>query len=176
MVKHILDTRAVDPNLDIRMMTKAMKEKFDKYWGESNLIMSIGAVLDPRFRMKLPFFCFPTLYPKEGESAENLTYLSNILNELYQEYVNADKANKKKEVGESSQLSSTDFDFIKDSSETPQGCQGLKTLKVKDVCLGAAVPVLFRHYSLVIPGPWMWDGYLSIITLISSNLGSNLGC
>ncbi|KAK1398022.1 hypothetical protein POM88_007885 [Heracleum sosnowskyi] len=31
------------------------------------------------------------------------------------------KANKKKEVGESSQLSSSDFDFIKDSSETPQG-------------------------------------------------------
>ncbi|KAK1357249.1 Fatty oxidation complex alpha subunit [Heracleum sosnowskyi] len=121
MIKHILDKRAVDPNLDIRMMTEAMKEKFDKYWGESNLVISIGAVLDPSFKKILPTFCFPTLYPKEGESAKNLTYLSNILNELYQEYVNADKANKKKEVGESSQLSSSDFDFIKDSSETPQG-------------------------------------------------------
>lgn len=114
MVKHILDKRALDPNLHIRMMTEAMKEKFDKYWGESNLITSIGVVLDPRFKMKLPTFCFPTLYPKEGESDRNLNYLSNILNELYQEYVNVDKANKRKEVSESSQVSSSDYDFIKD--------------------------------------------------------------
>ncbi|XP_074373757.1 zinc finger BED domain-containing protein RICESLEEPER 2-like [Apium graveolens] len=122
MVKHILDKRALDPNLHIRMMTEAMKEKFDKYWGECNLVMSIGVVLNLRFKLKLPTFCFPTLYPKEGESDRNLSYLSNVLNELYQEYVTADKANKKEEVGESSsQLSSSDFDFNDDPSDTPQG-------------------------------------------------------
>ncbi|KAK1386624.1 zinc finger BED domain-containing protein RICESLEEPER 2-like [Heracleum sosnowskyi] len=121
MVKHILDKRAIDHNLDIRMMTEAMKDKFDKYWGESNLIMSIGAVLDPRFKLILPTFCFPTLYPKEDDSDKNLKYLSNILNELYQEYVTADRAKKKTDVGESSQVSSSNFDFTKDSSETPQG-------------------------------------------------------
>lgn len=121
MVKHILDKRATDPNLHIREMTEAMKEKFDKYWGESNLVMSIGAVLDPRFKMKLPTFCFPTLYPKEGESDRNLTYLSNVLNDLYQEYVNEDKVSKKKEIGQTSGISSCDYDFVMDTSETPQG-------------------------------------------------------
>ncbi|KAK1367686.1 hypothetical protein POM88_033778 [Heracleum sosnowskyi] len=83
--------------------------------------MSIGAVLDPRFKLILPTFYFPTLYPKEDDSDKNLKYLSNILNELYQEYVSADRAKKKIDVGESSQVLSSNYDFTRDSSETPQG-------------------------------------------------------
>lgn len=59
LVKQVIDKKIVDPNLHIQEMARGMKLKFDKYWGETNLIMSIGAVMDPRFKMKLPTFCFP---------------------------------------------------------------------------------------------------------------------
>lgn len=34
-------------------MVNKMKIKFDKYWGECNLLMSIAVILDPRYKMKL---------------------------------------------------------------------------------------------------------------------------
>lgn len=43
--------------------------------------MSIGVVMDPRFKMKLLMFFFPA----EGEADRNIVYLTNVLNELYQE-------------------------------------------------------------------------------------------
>ena len=30
-----------------------MKDKFDKYWGDYNLLISMAAVLDPRIKMQL---------------------------------------------------------------------------------------------------------------------------
>nr|XP_017250905.1 PREDICTED: zinc finger BED domain-containing protein RICESLEEPER 2-like [Daucus carota subsp. sativus] len=159
LVKHILDKKAFDPNLHIREMTEAMKEKFDKYWGESNLVMSIGAVLDPRFKMKLPTFCFPTLYPKEGESERNLTYLSNVLNDLYHEYVKEDKAGKKKEIGESSDVTSADNEFNQNSSEVPQGLNDYE---------------IFIHASGAIQEPLKseLDDYLDILSIPMSTVAS----
>nr|KAJ0193565.1 hypothetical protein LSAT_V11C800433070 [Lactuca sativa] len=61
-----------------------MKEKFDKYWGECHLVMAIASVLDPRFRMKLVEFCFPTLYQN---SDENIKEVKNALYEMYSEYL-----------------------------------------------------------------------------------------
>lgn len=82
--------------------------------------MSIGAVMDPRFKMKLPAFCFPTLYPIASDAEKKLSYLANALNDLYLEYCREDKeANKKRH--ESSEMSSCDAKFMYEQRETPNG-------------------------------------------------------
>nr|XP_017250805.1 PREDICTED: zinc finger BED domain-containing protein RICESLEEPER 2-like [Daucus carota subsp. sativus] len=119
-VKQIIDKKAVDHNLHIREMARKMELKFEKYWGETNLVMLIGAVMDPRFKMKLPAFCFPTLYPIASDAEKNLSYLANALNDLYLEYCREDKeANK--ERYESSEMSSCDANSMYEQRETPKG-------------------------------------------------------
>ncbi|KAK1380345.1 hypothetical protein POM88_027089 [Heracleum sosnowskyi] len=70
------------------------------------MVMSIGAVMDPRFKMALPIFNFSTLYPKEGEAAKKLKYLRDVLAEIYQYYVAEDSKLKEINLQESDQLSS----------------------------------------------------------------------
>ncbi|KAK4382173.1 hypothetical protein Sango_2898000 [Sesamum angolense] len=48
-VKVLLDKKALENDIFIRDMVAKMKSKFDKYWGDSNLLISIAAVLDPRY-------------------------------------------------------------------------------------------------------------------------------
>nr|KAJ0195371.1 hypothetical protein LSAT_V11C700378870 [Lactuca sativa] len=83
-VKQTLDKGSLSTNDFIRDMVKKMKEKFDKYWGECHLVMAIAFVLDPRFKMKLVEFCFPTLYQN---SDENIKEVKNALYEMYSEYL-----------------------------------------------------------------------------------------
>ncbi|XP_031254575.1 zinc finger BED domain-containing protein RICESLEEPER 2-like [Pistacia vera] len=85
-IKKMLDKKAIDENEFIRVMVKKMKEKFDKYWGECNLLMSIAAVLDLRYKMRVIEVSFPRLYP-ESEARANITKLRDALYELYKEYV-----------------------------------------------------------------------------------------
>jgi hypothetical protein len=63
-----------------------MNLKFEKYWGECNLLMAIGAILDRRFKIKLVQFCFPKIYQKP-EATTNIERVCRVLNELYGEYV-----------------------------------------------------------------------------------------
>jgi hypothetical protein len=62
--------------------------KFEKYWGDCNLLMVVGAILDPRLKMKLVQFCFPEIY-QEHEATRNVEKVCSVLNELYGEYVDA---------------------------------------------------------------------------------------
>ena len=55
-VKQILGRKSSNQNSHIREMVVEMKFEFDKYRGLSNLVISIGAVMDSRFKMKLPMF------------------------------------------------------------------------------------------------------------------------
>ena len=52
-----------DMNEYMRSMATKMMVKFDKYWGDTDLMLSIAAVLDPKYKMKLINFCFPIMYP-----------------------------------------------------------------------------------------------------------------
>ena len=61
-----------------------MKEKFDKYWGECHLVMAIASVLDPRFKMKLVEFSFPTIY---SNVEKNIEEVKKALYEIYEEYL-----------------------------------------------------------------------------------------
>ncbi|WOH11677.1 hypothetical protein DCAR_0831167 [Daucus carota subsp. sativus] len=118
-VKQVIDKKAVHLNVHIRTMARTMELKFEKYCGETNLIMSIGAVMDPMFKMKLPTFCFPTLYPIAHDSERSLSCLTNALTELYSEYCKEAK-DAGKERTESS-VSSSDANFFSAPRETPQG-------------------------------------------------------
>ena len=70
-VKVLLDRRANDDDVFIQQMVSRMKSKFDKYWGECNLLMSIASVLDPRCKMRAIEYCFSKMY-LETEARENV--------------------------------------------------------------------------------------------------------
>ncbi|KAG5549388.1 hypothetical protein RHGRI_014663 [Rhododendron griersonianum] len=66
-------------------MAARMKAKFDKYWGECNLVMALGAALDPRYKLVLIGFCFPEIYGDKLD--QNIAKVRNSLYDLYDEYV-----------------------------------------------------------------------------------------
>ena len=120
MVKALIDTKVIDVNHYMREMASTMKEKFDKYWGESNLMMSIGVVMDPRFKMKLISYCFPIIYPLDGQSEMNLVHLKTVSRDPYQEYVAEDLRIKGMSL-ESTHISSSDNNLLSEDLETPAG-------------------------------------------------------
>jgi hypothetical protein len=84
----IMNLKCVDRHDYIRSMTGKMAQKFDEYWGECNLLMSIVVVLDPRYKMKLINFCFLLIYP-EFESSQHIENVLAVLHELFEVYVTA---------------------------------------------------------------------------------------
>ncbi|XP_059446001.1 zinc finger BED domain-containing protein RICESLEEPER 2-like [Corylus avellana] len=91
-MKQVLTKKSEDENEYIRSMAQKMKLKFDKYWSECNLLMSIAAILDPRFKMMLIRFCFPIIY-KESEATSNIELVEKSLKEIYDVYVNEHNSN-----------------------------------------------------------------------------------
>ncbi|XP_019165738.1 PREDICTED: zinc finger BED domain-containing protein RICESLEEPER 2-like [Ipomoea nil] len=91
-IKAALDSHANDEDSFIKDLVGKMKMKFDKYWGECNLLMAIGAVFYPTKKMLAVEFCFPRLY-SDIEAKENISKVKEIINTLYEEYV-AEAMNK----------------------------------------------------------------------------------
>ncbi|XP_039035898.1 zinc finger BED domain-containing protein RICESLEEPER 2-like [Hibiscus syriacus] len=90
-IKEALDAVVLGGSDYMVAMAMKMKKKFDKYWGTCNLLISIGAILDPRYKMKLLEFSFHTIYSND-EASREMQIVRCILYELYQEYVEAHKA------------------------------------------------------------------------------------
>ncbi|KAK8568993.1 hypothetical protein V6N12_007526 [Hibiscus sabdariffa] len=86
-IKLLLDTSSKSSDDFVKGMVTNMKERFDKYWGECNLIMAIGAVLDPRLKMKVIEITFPKMFSPDVVR-ENINKVRETLYELYDEYVN----------------------------------------------------------------------------------------
>jgi hypothetical protein len=55
----------MDWNGYIRDMASRMDRKFDKCWKDCNLLMSLVAVLDLRFKMKFINSCSPLIYEED---------------------------------------------------------------------------------------------------------------
>ncbi|XP_059435493.1 zinc finger BED domain-containing protein RICESLEEPER 2-like [Corylus avellana] len=90
-MKEIVDIKALDMNEYMRLMSAKMSDKFDKYWGESNMVMALVAMLDPRYKMKLIRFCFPIIYPLDIRG-DNIKAVLSTLKELFKVYVVAHNA------------------------------------------------------------------------------------
>nr|GMD95269.1 zinc finger BED domain-containing protein RICESLEEPER 2-like [Ipomoea batatas] len=61
-IKEILCLKFKNLEPWIENMARRMQQKFDKYWGSSNLLISIAVVLDPRNKMTFIEFAFPVIY------------------------------------------------------------------------------------------------------------------
>ena len=57
-VKKLLDEKYYAENGFMHSMVRKMKDKFDKDWGDCNLLISCAVVLDPRNKMQLVDWCF----------------------------------------------------------------------------------------------------------------------
>ncbi|XP_074278557.1 zinc finger BED domain-containing protein DAYSLEEPER-like [Silene latifolia] len=86
IIKVLLDTQSDTSDEFIKKLVKNMKERFDKYWGQCNLRMAIGAVLDPRLKMKVVEITFPKMFPF-NVARDNVNKVREILYELYKEYI-----------------------------------------------------------------------------------------
>ncbi|KAG6536868.1 hypothetical protein ZIOFF_001944 [Zingiber officinale] len=85
-IKSALDTYSQYEDLFLKQLTSKMKEKFDKYWGDCNLLMAIATVLDPTKKILAVEFCFPKLY-SELDASKHTSKVKEIINSLYEKYV-----------------------------------------------------------------------------------------
>ncbi|CAN1798135.1 Zinc finger BED domain-containing protein RICESLEEPER 1 [Linum perenne] len=67
-------------------MARKMLEKFDKYWGDCNLVIAFAAILDPRNKFTLVEHCMKDLYTQDNYTA-HVQLIRQKLYDLYNEYV-----------------------------------------------------------------------------------------
>nr|XP_027122429.1 zinc finger BED domain-containing protein RICESLEEPER 2-like [Coffea arabica] len=87
-IKELLNEKSVNPSSHIRAMAASMASKFHKYWGESNILLSLGAILDPRYKMVLIDYAFPIIYGSEAAPIY-IAEIKEVLNDLCNEYVSS---------------------------------------------------------------------------------------
>ena len=85
-IKVLLDIKFESPDDFVRSMIQNMKQRFDKYWGEFNMLMAIGAVLDLRSKMRVLKITFPKMFSLHV-ARENISKVRNVMYQLYDEYV-----------------------------------------------------------------------------------------
>jgi hypothetical protein len=112
-MKEVLMIKCEDRNEYIRSMATKMRDKFDKYLGESNLLMSITAILDPKYKMKLINFCFPIIYPL-SKTRDYIDNVLAVLKELFESYVSAHMAFILHETAQVNAFSSSSMEMVRD--------------------------------------------------------------
>ncbi|CAN1800668.1 Zinc finger BED domain-containing protein RICESLEEPER 1 [Linum perenne] len=75
----------------MRTMAVKMLEKFNKYWGQCNLVVSFAAVLDPTNKFTIIDVMYPDLYDS-GESSYYIGLVREKLTKLYDEHASEFKA------------------------------------------------------------------------------------
>ncbi|XP_058775682.1 zinc finger BED domain-containing protein RICESLEEPER 2-like [Vicia villosa] len=86
-VKVLLDKPAsISNNPQLQALANEMKVKYDKYWSESNTLISIGVVLDPRYKMIFIKWVYPFLFPNPTQATEYEQELATNLNSLFKLY------------------------------------------------------------------------------------------
>ncbi|XP_061347979.1 zinc finger BED domain-containing protein DAYSLEEPER-like [Gastrolobium bilobum] len=93
MVKVVINKAAEDSSDFMRRMTRFMKEKFDKYWGECNLLMVIASILDPRCKLEMVSLCFPLIYKSDFDAKVNIEKVCQALEEIYNDYLQESSSN-----------------------------------------------------------------------------------
>ncbi|KAJ3689916.1 hypothetical protein LUZ61_019080 [Rhynchospora tenuis] len=75
----------VDDDAFTRDMSMAMYEKFEKYWGEVNVLMVVASILDPRLKMVSVKFVYGVLYSR-SEVGSRIDEVVEKLRALYDMY------------------------------------------------------------------------------------------
>ncbi|XP_050236367.1 zinc finger BED domain-containing protein RICESLEEPER 1-like [Mercurialis annua] len=105
-IKKLLDDKYNTEGGFMKAMVGKMKDKFDKYWGDCNLLISMGAVMDPRNKMKIIDYCFPLVYSRD-DCIKHVAIIKESLNKLYNEYLETYRHNTIKVVETRRDCSST---------------------------------------------------------------------
>ncbi|KAL4313269.1 hypothetical protein GQ457_01G015440 [Hibiscus cannabinus] len=85
-IKVLLDVKSESLDDFVKSMVANMKERFTKYWGECNLLMAIGTVMDPRLKMRAVEIAFPKMFPSDLVR-ENIGKVKDIIYQLFVEYL-----------------------------------------------------------------------------------------
>ncbi|KAK8579201.1 hypothetical protein V6N12_069530 [Hibiscus sabdariffa] len=85
-IKVLLDVKSESLDDFVKSMVANMKERFTKYWGECNLLMAIGSVMDPRLKMRAVEIAFPKMFPSDLVR-ENIGKVKDIMYQLFEEYL-----------------------------------------------------------------------------------------
>ncbi|KAD5802303.1 hypothetical protein E3N88_13663 [Mikania micrantha] len=72
----------------LKNMSVLMYEKFEKYWGKIEVLMSFASILDPRFKRESVSWTFERLY-RLNEVDSRVEDVINKLKSLYEKYFNA---------------------------------------------------------------------------------------
>ncbi|XP_058741471.1 zinc finger BED domain-containing protein RICESLEEPER 2-like [Vicia villosa] len=119
-VKVLLDKpSSISNNPQLQALANEMKLKYDNYWSESNTLISIGAVLDPRYKMIFIKWVYPFLYSNSTQATAYEQELATNLNSLFQLYQDTYGTNGENvpgsetpEVGSSSGLGRRSFEMF----------------------------------------------------------------
>ncbi|KAJ3708749.1 hypothetical protein LUZ61_012454 [Rhynchospora tenuis] len=68
----------------LRELALRMQNKFDKYWENPNLILTLATIFDPRYKLIFLAFCFKKAYGQGYEA--HLDYFRDWLKKYYEEY------------------------------------------------------------------------------------------
>lgn len=71
-MKQEIDNAIEDEDLFVREMVEAMKEKFDKYWGQCNMVIAIASVLDFRCKLYCLNYLFYSIYKLDYVASNNI--------------------------------------------------------------------------------------------------------
>ncbi|CAN1777208.1 Zinc finger BED domain-containing protein RICESLEEPER 2 [Linum perenne] len=84
-IKRLLKQTLGSSITSMRTMAAKILEKFDKYWGQCNLVVSFAIVLDPTNKFTIIYVMYPDLYDS-SESSYYIGLVREKLTKLYDEY------------------------------------------------------------------------------------------
>ncbi|KAJ0771535.1 putative HAT dimerization domain, ribonuclease H-like superfamily, hAT-like transposase, RNase-H [Helianthus annuus] len=87
-VKKEISNAFISEDSFLMEMSKPMFQKFEKYWGEIGLLMSIASILDPRYKMLSVEWTFEKLY-LEDECKSRVQDVKDKLKSLFDKYFSA---------------------------------------------------------------------------------------
>jgi len=111
----------------VMSMADAMLDKFDKYWEETNNVMIIATILDPRFKMRYIRWCFAKIYGSLRFQRE-IEDIDKELERLYKKY----ETIYRRKLGE--------------SETTPSNAQSSSSTKDTSSSLASIIPSGFQTF------------------------------
>ncbi|KAD7478430.1 hypothetical protein E3N88_01566 [Mikania micrantha] len=112
-VKKEITNAFISGDTFLNTMSIPMYEKFEKYWGEIGVLMSIASILDPRFKLVSVEWTFERLYPP-NECDSRVEDVTRKLKTLFEKYLKSFVASK---AALSKSTASTSFDNQQSAKE-----------------------------------------------------------